>query len=79
MPEPIQPYEKVSKRLKTHEIIINNFLGGIMWALGATLGISLVFTILGIIAKNINLVPIVGAFASDILNFILATNPNLNK
>jgi len=77
MPEP-QPYEKATK-LSMKEILINNFLGGIAWALGATIGLSFIFTLLGILAKNVNLVPIVGTFVSNIINFILANNPNFHK
>ncbi|MGH7202870.1 MAG: DUF5665 domain-containing protein [Candidatus Levyibacteriota bacterium] len=71
-----QPYERTSK-LSRKEIIVNNFLGGIAWALGATIGLSLIFTILGLIAKNVNLVPVVGSFVSEIINFVMAHNPNL--
>jgi hypothetical protein len=78
MPKQTQPYERSSK-LKTHEIIINNFLGGISWGLGATVGLALFFAILGLIAKNIDLVPVVGSFVSKVINFILATNPHLQK
>ncbi|HWY80028.1 MAG TPA: DUF5665 domain-containing protein [Candidatus Sulfotelmatobacter sp.] len=73
-----QPYEKTSI-LSKKDIIINNFFGGIAWALGATVGLSFIFTLLGILAKNINFVPIVGSFVSEIINFILANNPNLHK
>jgi hypothetical protein len=73
-----QPYENATIHSKKH-IIINNFLGGIAWSLGATVGISVIFTILGIIAQNVNFVPIVGSFVSNIINFILSTNPNFHK
>jgi hypothetical protein len=76
--EDLQPYEKVNK-LSKKEIILNNFIGGISWALGATIGLSLVITLLTLIAKNVNFVPIFGKFISDILNFVLATNPNFNR
>jgi hypothetical protein len=74
--EPLQPYERSSK-LSKKEIIFNNFIGGIFWALGATIGLSLIIGLLTIAAKNVNLVPIVGNFVSDILNFVLSNNPNL--
>jgi hypothetical protein len=76
MAKQLQPYEKSSK-LGLPEIIFNNFIGGMFWGIGATVGLALFFTILTLIAKNINLVPVVGSFVSDIINFILATNPNL--
>jgi len=71
-----QPFERSSK-LSRKEIIINNFIGGISWGLGATVGVALFFLIIGILAKEINFVPIIGSFASQVLNYILATNHNL--
>ncbi len=74
-----QPYEKSSLRLSKKEIIFNNILGGISWAFGATIGLGLIFTLLGIIGKNVNLVPYVGSFVSKIIDFVLATNPHLQR
>jgi Na+-translocating ferredoxin:NAD+ oxidoreductase RnfA subunit len=71
-----QPYENSSK-LSRNQIIINNFLGGISWGLGATVGLSLFFVLLSMIGKEVNLVPVVGSFASQVINYILATNHNL--
>ncbi|HSX08984.1 MAG TPA: DUF5665 domain-containing protein [Candidatus Saccharimonadales bacterium] len=71
-----QPYENASV-LSRKDIIVNNFLGGIFWGLGATVGLALFFLILGILAKEVNLVPVVGSFVSQVLNYILATNHNL--
>lgn len=72
-----QPYEKAST-LSKKEIMINNFLGGIFWALGATVGLALIFALLALIAKYINFIPIVGSFISQIIDFILATNHHLH-
>ena len=72
-----QPYERSSK-LSRSEIVFNNFLGGISWGIGATIGLSLLIILLGIIAKEANLVPVVGSFVSQIINYILATNPNMH-
>jgi hypothetical protein len=71
-----QPYER-SSVLSKKEIVMNNFLGGISWGLGATVGLSFFFVLLGMIAKEVNLVPVVGSFASQVFNYILATNPHL--
>jgi hypothetical protein len=78
IPHPAQPYEN-SSRLPLKDILFNNFLGGMSWALGATIGLSIIFAALGIIAKNINFVPIVGSFASQVVDFVLAHNPSLQK
>jgi hypothetical protein len=71
-----QPYERSSK-LSRNEIVVNNFIGGIAWALGATIGLALIVTLLGLIAKSVNVVPVVGTFVSEIINFVLSHNPNL--
>lgn len=59
------------------EIFVNNFIGGIAWALGATVGLAIIFMFLGIIVKNINLVPYVGSFVADVINFVISKNPHL--
>jgi Domain of unknown function (DUF5665) len=77
--KPEQPLDKTTKKLTVKEIMINNFIGGIFWALGATIGISLLFALLTLIAKHINFVPIVGSFVSNILTFVLQNNQTLTK
>ena len=59
------------------EIFINNFIGGIAWALGATVGLAIIVTVLGLILQNINLVPFIGNFVADIINFIIEKHPQL--
>ena len=78
MPKQVQPYERSSK-LKFREIVFNNFIGGISWGLGATVGVASFFAVLTILAKQINLIPFIGSFVSEIINFILATNPHLHS
>lgn len=68
-------FEDIHKNRK--EIFINNFIGGIAWGLGATFGVSILIAILGFIASQANLVPIVGSFVSDVINFVLQNNTNL--
>ena len=77
--KPEQPFERANAKLTTKEIMMNNFIGGIFWALGATVGISLLFALLTVIAKQINFVPIVGSFVSNILTFVLQNNQTLTK
>ena len=76
-----QPYEKVNTHMKVPDIIYNNFIGGVSWALGATIGLALIISILSIIAQhvNFNLIPVVGTFISDVINYVLTNNPNLHK
>ena len=59
------------------QIFINNLLGGFAWALGATVGLAIIFIILGLILQNVNLIPFVGNFVADVIDFILNKNPNL--
>lgn len=73
----MEKYEGVERHLK--DTILNNFLGGIAWGLGATVGVSIVIAILGLILKNINLVPFIGNFVSQITNYVLQNNPQLVK
>jgi hypothetical protein len=74
-----QPYERSSLKLRWYEIIWNNLLGGISWGIGATVGLALFFALLSLIAKNVDFVPIFGSFVSDIIDFILATNPRVGQ
>ncbi len=73
----MEKYERVKRSFK--DIIFNNFVGGIAWGLGATVGVSIVIAILGLILKNVNLVPFVGNFVSQITNYVLQNNPQLIK
>jgi hypothetical protein len=59
------------------QIFINNFIGGIAWALGATVGLALIVGVLTLILKNVNLIPVVGSFIADTIKFIITKNPNL--
>ena len=73
----MEKYERVGRPFK--DIIFNNFLGGIAWGLGATVGVSIVIAILSLILKNIDLVPFIGTFVSQITNYVLQNNPQLIK
>ena len=71
----MEQHESLHRNKK--EIIINNFIGGIAWAVGATVGLAIIVAILGLILQNINLVPFVGNFIADIINFIIDKRPDL--
>lgn len=70
-----EKYEKVKG--KRREIFFSNFLGGIAWGLGATIGLSLFIGLLGLFGKYIDFVPFIGNFVSDIVSFVLVKNPSL--
>lgn len=67
----LNKYNNVTKNLK--QIAINNFIGGITWGLGATVGIALIVIVLGFLAQNVDVVPVVGQFAADVTKFVLDT------
>lgn len=65
--------------LPKKQILWNNFLGGITWGIGATVGVAVLLTILGFIASKANLIPFIGNFVSDLLNYVLQHNPHFAK
>lgn len=60
-------------------IVINNFLGGIAWALGVSVGASLILAVLGFILGKINLIPAVGIFVIRVNQFIAENSHVLTK
>jgi hypothetical protein len=56
-----------------------NFMGGVAWGLGATIGAALIITLLGFIMSKVNLVPVVGSFVAEVIKFVLQNNPQLVK
>jgi len=73
----MEKYENVKSSRK--QIAVNNFLGGLSWAIGATIGLAIIVLILGIVSKNLNLAPVVGGFISDVTREVLQKNPQLVK
>lgn len=67
-----EPYERVDQPLRN--ILLRNFLGGIVWGLGATIGVSIILAVLGFFLSKVNLVPIIGSFLSDVFHYILQNN-----
>ena len=65
----MEPHEKIERTKR--QIFINNFIGGIAWGLGATIGLAIVLTTLGLVVSKVNLIPVVGTFVSNILSFVL--------
>lgn len=60
-------------------ILLNNFLGGIAWALGISIGASLVLAIIGFIFGKINLIPMVGNFIIEVNKFIQENSSTFNQ
>lgn len=68
-------HDNVTKSRET--IFVNNFIGGIAWGLGATVGLAVLLIALGVIMSKVNLVPYVGNFVSDVSKEVLQKNPQL--
>lgn len=64
----VEPIEKINRPLP--KMLWQNFLGGIAWSLGVTIGLTIILAILGFMLSKINLVPIVGDFASGVVEFV---------
>jgi hypothetical protein len=64
---------------KIGRIFKNNFIGGIAWGLGATIGATIILAFLTLIVRQINLIPVVGNFTANIIKFISENNPHLLK
>lgn len=71
----MERYEQINK--KRGRIFIDNFIGGIAWALGATFGLAIIIAVLGIVLRNVNLIPFVGNFVEGVIEFVITKNPNL--
>jgi len=68
-------YEGINRSRR--EIFVNNFIGGIAWGLGATVGLAILLLVLGMISSRVDLVPYVGEFVSDVSKEVLQKNPQL--
>ena len=64
--------------MKPKHIFINNFLGGIAWGLGATIGLTVVLAVFGFILGKIDFIPFVGDFVSSVIEYT-QKNPRLIK
>lgn len=71
----MQRYEQVEE--KRRSIFVNNFIGGIAWALGATFGLAIIIALLTLILRNVNLIPYVGNFVAGVIEFVITKNPTL--
>lgn len=70
-----EKYEQVTRSRK--KIFVNNFIGGIAWGIGATIGLAIFLGVSGFLMSKVNLIPVVGTFVSDTYNYVTDTNPRL--
>lgn len=73
----MEPYKNVERSKK--QIIINNFIGGVSWGLGVTLGLGILLAIFGFILSKVNLVPFIGQSISTGIEGALKNNPQFFK
>jgi len=64
----IQENNKLLAKLVKRQSLPYRFLAGLMYGLGATLGVALIFALIGFILSKLQVIPIVGGFLSNILN-----------
>lgn len=72
-----QKYDKSDLSIKKN--ILNNFVGGVSWGIGITLGATLLLAIIGYAISQINYIPIVGNFVVQIQEFVEENNQQFNN
>ncbi len=73
----MERYERIYMSRK--QMIINNFIGGISWGAGATIGLALFFAVLGLVLNKIDWIPVVGEFLTKLNVYISQNTPHLLK
>ncbi len=66
----MEKHEQVKQSKK--QLIINNFIGGISWGLGATIGVTIIVGIITYALRVINLVPFLGDVATQVTSIVLS-------
>jgi len=72
----MEPHLKVERTKK--KIAIDNFIGGIMWALGVFVGGTIVVAIITLILSKVDLIPVIGTFVAKIIAYV-QSNSHLVK
>ena len=70
-----QPHNRIHQSKR--QMILNNFLGGIAWGLGVTVGLSIILALLGILMNAIGFVPVVGDFVIQVTEYVEQADPGL--
>ena len=69
-----EPAEKIYKSRKN--IFIDNFVGGIAWGLGASVGLAILLAVVGYIISRIDWVPFFGKVMSEASRQVVEKNIN---
>lgn len=72
---PIEKHLSVNMNMSKKDIMVANFLGGLAWGFGTVVGATLVVGLLVWILSFINLVPIIGNFAADVVGIVNQKQP----
>lgn len=70
-----EKFEKISESVKSfftrkvdlRKVFLKNFVAGIAWGIGASIGLSLIFTLSTAILRWVGGLPIVGSFLADVI------------
>lgn len=72
-----EPTERIYRSKKS--MMWNNFLGGIAWGLGVTIGLSIILAVLSFIGSKVDFIPVIGEFVARINEFVASQDPKLLK
>lgn len=68
-----EPVEKVYR--SRGKMLLDNFLGGIVWSIGAWVGSAIIIALLLYFLSKVDLVPIVGDFLSNVTKYMAQKSP----
>lgn len=66
----MQKYEQALEKDRK-KIFVNNFLGGLAWALGSTIGLAIIATLFTFLLSKVDLIPIIGSYLVKLNTFML--------
>lgn len=61
-------HENIYRGMK--KMLYHNFLGGIAWGLGASLGVTIILALLGFLLASVDFVPVIGDFFTQVNEYI---------
>lgn len=67
--QPGESYKNVTRPLR--KILFYNFLAGMAWGIGTTIGVGAILTLAVFLVSKVNFVPVFGGFLAQILEFSL--------